>query len=405
MSGIASRKLSTVLLLLVVVLGSTTIYYHMALTTATAKLNLLQQAASELQSRNTQLEQHFTFDSPPVNVSALGVDPVAIYSSANQSVVTIQGAKVATLLTIFGPQRSIESLSGSGFVINYANSYYVLTNFHVVDGTVNETVTFGDGDAYPAKVVGSDALSDIAVLSTNASSNDLNPLGFRSSSSLKVGMPVVAIGNPFGFLSGSLTFGIVSQLGRTIDYQSTSGSLSIADIIQFTAPINPGNSGGPLLDGSGGVVGITSAAFSGSQGVGFAIPSDTILRELPYLVAVGKYDRHPYIGIQAADMNYQLSQASGTTVTYGVLIQKTQSGGPADKAGLKGGGRLVNIMGQQYAVGGDIIVSVNSVRIVNYDGFSTYMERNATPGQTIQVGVIRAGNLQVVPVVVGARPT
>jgi S1-C subfamily serine protease len=404
MSGIGSRKLSTLLLLLVVVLGSTTVYYNMALTTATAKLTSLQQATSELQRRNMQLEQHFSLDSPTGNVSALGFNPVAIYDSVNQSVVTIQGVKVATVITIFGPQRSIDSVIGSGFVINYANSYYVLTNFHVVDKIVNATVTFGNGDAYPAKVVGGDAFSDIAVLSTNASSSDLNPLDFRSSSSLKVGMPVVAIGNPFG-LSGSLTFGVISQVGRTIDYQSTSGSFSIADIIQFSAPINPGNSGGPLLDGSGLVVGITSAAVSGSQGVGFAIPSDTILRELSYLISAGKYDRHPYIGIQAADMNYQLSQAAGTTVTYGVLIQKTQSGGPADKAGLKGGGRLVNIAGQQYAVGGDIIVSINGARIVNYDSFSTYMERNAVPGQTIQVGTIRAGSLQVVQVVVGARPS
>ena len=405
MSGIGSRKLPTLLLLLVVVLGSTTVYYNMALTTATAKLTSLQQATSELQNRNMQLEQRFSsLDLPAGNVSALGFNPVAIYDSANQSVVTIQGSKVTTVMTLFGPQRSIESLVGSGFVINYVNSYYILTNFHVVDGIVNATVTFGDGDAYPAKVVGGDALSDIAVLSANASPSDLNSLNFSSSSSLKVGMPVVAIGNPFG-LSGSLTFGVISQLGRTIDYQSTSGSFSIADIIQFSAPINPGNSGGPLLDASGVVVGITSAAVSGSQGVGFAIPSDTILRELPYLISTGKYDRHPYIGIQAADMNYQLSQAAGTSVTYGVLIQKTQSGGPADKAGLKGGGRLVNIAGQQYAVGGDIIVSINGVRIVNYDGFSTYMERHALPGQTIQVGIIRAGNLQVVQVVVGARPS
>jgi S1-C subfamily serine protease len=404
MSRKASYGLSLVLLLLVVLFGSIAVYYNAALATETAKLASLQQATNELQHRNQQLEERLSsLGQSARNVSVGGFNPVEIYDNANRSVVTIQGSKIVTVITLFGLRQSIESIIGSGFIIDYANSYYALTNFHVVDGVVNATVTFGNGDAYPAKVIGADALSDIAVLSISASTSDLYSLYFSSSSSLKVGMPVVAIGNPFG-LSGSITFGIISQLGRTIQYQSTSGSFEIADIIQFSAPINPGNSGGPLLDAAGFVVGITSAAVSGSQGVGFAIPSDTILRELPYLISNGKYDKHPYIGIQAVDMSYQLSQAAGTSVTYGVLIEKTQSGSPADKAGLKGGGKLVNIAGQQYSVGGDIIVAINGVRIVNYDGFLTYLERHVVPGQGIQMGIIRSGTFQIVQVVVGARP-
>jgi S1-C subfamily serine protease len=219
-----------------------------------------------------------------------------------------------------------------------------------------------------------------------------------------VGTPVVAIGNPFG-LAGSVTFGIISQLGRTVQYQSTSRTFEIADIVQFSAPINPGNSGGPLLDANGFVVEITSAAVSGSQGVGFAIPSDTILRELPYLISTGKYDKHTFIGIQGYDMNYQLAQAAGANVTYGVLIAQIQTGGPADKAGLRGGSQTVDIAGQQYTLGGDIIVSIDGTRIVNYDGFSTYMERHVVPGQAIHVGIIRSGSFQVVPVVVGSLPS
>jgi S1-C subfamily serine protease len=405
MSGKASRRLSVLLVLLVVLFGSIALYYSVALGTETTKLAALQQATDELQLRNTQLEQRLSsVNQSTPNASALGFDPVEVYESANRSVITIQGSKIATVLTLFGPQQGIESVIGSGFVIDYANSYYVLTNFHVVDGMVNATVTFWDGDAYPAKVVGLDALSDLAVVSVNASLSDLYSLDFSSSSSLKVGVPVVAIGSPFG-LSGSITFGIISQLGRTIQYQSTSGTFAIADIIQFSAPINPGNSGGPLLDASGFVVGITSAAVSGSQGVGFAIPSDTILRELASLISTGKYDKHPYIGIQMVDMNYQLSQAAGTNITYGLLIEKTQPGGPADKAGLRGGSQLINIAGQQYTIGGDIIVSIDGARIVNYDVFSTYLERYAVPGQVIQVGIIRSGHLQVVQVVVGSRPS
>ena len=399
------KKLTVALLLLVIAFGTVDVYYNSTLTVQATKAYALQQANGELQTENAELEQRLSaLDQSSRNASALGFNSVAIYDSTNQSVVTVQGSKLVTVLTLLGPQQSVESMVGSGFVINYGNSDYILTNFHVVDGAVNITATFWNGDAYPAKVIGNDALSDLAVLSLNASSMDLRALDVSSSSSLRVGMPVVAIGNPFG-LSGSVTFGIVSQLGRSVQYQSTSRTFTIADIIQFSAPINPGNSGGPLLDTYGFVVGITSAAASSGQGVGFAIPSDTILRELPSLISTGSYDQHPYVGIQGVDMNYQLAQASGTNVTYGVLIEATQTGGPADKAGLKAGTQQVSIGGQDYTVGGDIIVSINGVRVVNYDSFSTYLERNTIPGQTVQVGIIRAGEPLTISIVVGTVPS
>jgi len=395
------KRLTTILLLLVVIFGTIAIYYHAAAMTVSA----LQQTNSELQARDTELEQRVSsLDRTASNASVLGFSAVAIYEGANQSVVTVQGYKIVSVLTLLGPQQSEESIEGSGFVVDYANSHYILTNFHVVDATMNITVTFWNGDTYPATVVGSDALSDIAVLSFNAPTIDVHPLDISSSSFLHVGMPVVAIGSPFG-LSGSVTFGIVSQLGRTVQYQSTSRTFAIADIIQFSAPINPGNSGGPLLDADGFVIGITSATASSSQGVGFAIPSDTILRELSYLISTGKYDRHPYLGIQAADMNYQLAQASGTNVTYGILIEATQAGGPADKAGLKAGTQQISIAGQQYTIGGDIIISINGQRVINYDSFSTYLERNAVPGQIIQLEIIRAGRSLNLSVVVGSIPS
>jgi len=397
--------LLVILVLLVVLFGSVALYYNVALGAETAKVTALQQATAELQRRNSQLEERLSsLDQSTPNASVLGFNPVEVYESTNRSVVTIQGSKIAAVLTLFGPQQSIESVIGSGFVIDYANLHYVLTNFHVIDGIVNATVTFRDGDAYPVTVIGSDALSDLAVVSIDAPLSDLYSLDLSSSASLRVGVPVVAIGNPFG-LSGSISFGIISQLGRTIQYQSASGNYAIADMIQFSAPINPGNSGGPLLDAGGFVVGITSAAVSDSQGVGFAIPSETILRELPDLISTGKYSKHPYLGIQVADMSYQLSQAAGANVTYGLLIEQTQPGGPADKAGLEGGSQLVNIAGQQYVLGGDIIVSIDGTRIVNYDAFLTHLERYTVPGQVIQVGIIRSGHYQVVQVIVGARPS
>jgi 2-alkenal reductase len=152
------------------------------------------------------------------------------------------------------------------------------------------------------------------------------------------------------------------------------------------------------------VVGITTATTSGSEGLGFAIPSDTLSRELPYLVKDGRYDRHPYLGVQLLDMDYQLSQAMQTTTTWGVLIENTTPNGPASKAGLRGGTQDATIGDQQYVTGGDIIISFDGNKIVNYDALSAYLERNAVPGQTIQVGIIRSGKEMVIPVQVGTRP-
>ncbi len=326
------------------------------------------------------------------------LDPVSIYTDASSSVVTVQGLAIDT--TGFFPVQA--SALGTGFVIAYSNSYYIVTNFHVVDGLANSTVTFSNGDAYQANVVGTDPYSDLAVVSVKSSSSEFHPLQLGASSSVMVGESVVAIGNPYG-LSGTITVGVVSQVGRSLQ-EDTLGGFAIADTIQFSAPINPGNSGGPLINSNGMVVGITTATTSGAEALGFAIPSDTISKELPSLVKDGKYDRHPYLGVQLSDMNYQLSQAMQTSVTWGVLIQSTVSDGPASKAGLRGGTQDFTFGDQQYAIGGDIIVSLDGNKIVNYDAFSAYLEQHATPGQTVQVGIIRSGNQIVIPVEVGTRP-
>lgn len=384
--------------LLLIILSTMTLWS----VTAGLAVNSVNASPFPAQTRNAELERFQSYDLG--NASIVNFDPVRVYANCNRSVVTVQGARSLSVLTIFGQQPSVESVFGSGFVISYSDAFYLVTNFHVVDSLVNITVAFWNGDSYAAKVVGSDPYSDIAVLSANVSQSDLTPLNFSSSTSIRVGQPVMAIGNPFG-LSGSVTFGIVSQVGRTIQYQSSTGTFSIADAIQFSAPINPGNSGGPLLNALGTVVGITSAAVSGSQGVGFAIPSDTIVKEIPFLISNGRYDKHPYFGIRGVDMNYQLAQAMGTNVTYGVLLQRVTAGGPADKVGLKVGQRTVTIGQDQYRVGGDIIISLNGVRIVNSDVLASYMEEHLAPGDSAQVGIIRSGNYLVVQVTVGAIPS
>ena len=396
-----------VMALLLVVLGGATAYaYYLLLgqnnPSQSAQVSELQQLVSNLQSRNNQLEKQLNSGVTQNNASVLGLDPVSIYRSVNRSIVTLQGVQVTTVNTLFGPQQSTQVVLGSGFVIQDTGSYYIVTNFHVLSGTTDLTVTFWNGNSYPAKVVGTDPYSDLGIVSVSASVTQLFPIHITSSSNLQVGEPIVAIGNPFG-LSGSMTFGIVSQLGRTIQ-DPVAGNFSIADAIQFSAPINPGNSGGALLNSGGEVVGITTAVVNGAQGVGFAIPSDTITRELPSLITTGKYNLHPYLGIGSADMNYALAQKQGTNFTYGALIAQVVAGGPASRAGLRAGSQTVTIQGTQYVVGGDQIVSMNGTRIISTDGLSTYLEEHALAGQTIQVGIIRAGSPMTVSVVLGTRP-
>ena len=331
--------------------------------------------------------------------SFAGLNATWLYETSSQGVVIVQG--VQTTVAPYG--SNVFPILGSGFVINQDGANYVISNFHVVDGTSNLTVTFYDGNAYAAKVVGDDPYSDLAVLSVSgAGGSEFHPLSLASSGSLVVGEPILAIGNPYG-LASSVTVGIISQRGRTIQ-ESAAGNFSIGDMIQFSAPINPGNSGGPLLNREGKVIGVTTAVVTDSQGVGFAIPSDTVSRELPYLIRTGRYDLHPYLGIVATDMNYQLAKALRTNVTYGVLVEKVIQGGPADAAGIRGGNKTITILGQKYILGGDIIISINGRRILTNEDLATYLEENAAPGEKVQVGVVRSGMVTFISLALGTRP-
>jgi S1-C subfamily serine protease len=391
---------------LIIVILSTVVYYNFALADQTnssaSTISTLQSQLRAQQDTINTLENQLASSSGQGNSSLSGINPSSIYSADNASVVTIQGDTTVAVSTILGQESEAEIILGSGFVTTYLNSTYIVTNFHVVNGVTNMTVTFADGDAYPATVIGTDPYSDLAVVTVNAPAKEYVPLQIISSVNVEVGQPIVAIGNPYG-LSGSMTFGIVSQLGRTIQ-EATAGNFSISGVIQFSAPINPGNSGGPLLNANGQVIGITTATVNGSQGVGFAIPSSTILLELPSLISTGSYNMHAYMGISGVDMDYQLAQISHTDVTYGVLIEEVVSGGPAADAGLKAGTTTVTIAGEQYLVGGDIIVSINGTKIVNQDALSTYLQENALAGQRVQLGIIRAGTLITVTLTLGVRP-
>lgn len=325
------------------------------------------------------------------------VSLASLYNETSNSVVMIEG-----LVT----QGEVQ---GSGFVFDYnlTGQMVVITNYHVVDGATDISVTFKDGNAYAATVLGYDVYSDLAVLDVSAPRDQFDPLNMTYSSLLFVGDPVIAIGNPFG-LTGSMTTGSVSALGRTIT-ENTTGGYAISDIIQFSAPINPGNSGGPLLDSQGSVVGITTAIVENSQGLGFAIPSDTIIRELSNLIGGGKNTyQHSWLGVEGTDMNYYIANAMGTNITYGWLIISIINStppSPAEAAGLRGSnGTDVTIAGTTIPIGGDIIIAMNGTRIINGDALSTYLEESTRPYDTLKLAVIRNGTPTNVTLTLGVRP-
>jgi S1-C subfamily serine protease len=327
-----------------------------------------------------------------------------LYEQVKDSVVVVHGWIVQTSGWPFYTTYYSE-VQGSGFVFNSTSRLVIITNYHVVESTINITVTFTDGDAYAAQVIGSDPYVDLAVLSVNAPQSEYDPVGITSSLTLRVGDPVIAIGTPLGY-TGSITSGIVSALGRTVTVDWS--SYPIADCIQTSAPINPGNSGGPLLNYQGDVVGITSytATYEGvaAQGLGLAIPSSTILREIESLVENGSYNNHPWLGASGIDMTFEIAQAMNTNVTYGWLTTQVTTGGPADKAGLRSGTIHAQVEGTSVTIGGDIIIAINDRRIKNTDDLSTYLEEYTSPGQTISVVFVRNNETLTLLLNLEARP-
>ncbi|MFQ6025556.1 MAG: S1C family serine protease, partial [Nitrosopumilaceae archaeon] len=270
-------------------------------------------------------------------------------------------------------QIGIGSSVASGFVFDKQG--HIITNHHVVESAQKVTVTFLDGNSYNAEVIGVDRFTDIAVIKVNIDSDLLKPLPLGSSSSMLVGDQVAAIGNPFG-LSGSMTSGIISQMGRLLAAPGTSG-YSIPDVIQTDAAINPGNSGGPLLNMRGEVIGINTAIQSGTGefiGIGFAIPSDTVVKIVPALLKKGEYN-HPWMGISGIDLDPDLAKALGLKDTRGFLIVVVVEDSPAGKAGLRGSSETKEIDGRNYSVGGDIILSVDGKVVRKIDDILIHLQR------------------------------
>ena len=301
---------------------------------------------------------------------------------------------------------------GSGFV--YDTSGHIVTNYHVVAGDDDISITFIDGTVYRARIVGTDQYSDLAVLriQDDIPTDKLKPLPLGNSSSLRVGQEVIAIGNPFG-LSGSMTEGIVSGLNRLIPvYQDplsnvAAPAFSIPDVIQTDAAINPGNSGGPLLDMEGEVIGINSAIFSttgGFAGIGFAIPSNTIDQVVPSLIATGSY-QHPWLGVSGIDMTPEIAEAMGLGEPRGFLVIEAAPGGPADSAGVQGGDTPAQLDGREIPLGGDVILGINDKDIRKIDDVLGYLQQATKVGETVTLTVWRDGQIIQINVTLGPRPS
>lgn len=296
--------------------------------------------------------------------------------------------------------------TGSGFV--YDTEGHIVTNYHVVENAQQLLVTLADGQTYEAQIVGTDPINDLAVISVDGAKSLPEPLVVGDSDSLQVGQFVLAIGNPFG-LEQTLTTGVVSALGRVI--QSPEDNRFIGEAIQTDAAINPGNSGGPLLDLSGQVIGVNSQIISpsgASSGIGFAVSASTVRRVVPQLISNGKYS-HPWLGVQllsltTANVNALKEAGVGVPVDSGVLVLEAVAGGPADKAGIRGGSREVRIGNYQVPVEGDIITAIDGQALASSQDLTVYLETETTVGKAVELSIVRNGEEQVVQVVLGEQP-
>jgi S1-C subfamily serine protease len=320
-----------------------------------------------------------------IGEDAPNIGVIEIYNQTRNSVVLIQ----------------TNTGTGSGWV--YDTDGHIITNNHVVEDAITIQVTFQTGNILEAELVGRDPYSDMAVIKVDAPQELLHPLEVGISSELLVGETAIAIGNPFG-LANTMTVGVISATGRQMD---TTGGYVIVDVIQTDAAINPGNSGGPLLNLQGEVIGMNTAIISNTRdfsGIGFAIPSDTITREVQSLIDDGSYE-HPWLGISGYNLFPDMAEAMGLNRdTHGTLVAAVIEDGPADEAGIQGATDTAMINGVSLEIGGDIIIGVEGLILDSFYELQVYLTRNTKPGDTVTLTIIRDGDVMDVDFTLGRRP-
>ncbi|MGQ9521185.1 MAG: S1C family serine protease [Anaerolineae bacterium] len=337
---------------------------------------------------------------PPEAFNALEAQVEAVYAQAAPAVVNITTRSITYDIFM---QPIPQEGTGSGFL--YDDQGHIVTNYHVVENAESVVVTLADGRSFPAEIGGADPSSDLAVIRIPAE-NLPAPLPLADSSQLQVGQFVIAIGSPFGQV-GTMTLGVISALGRVI--QSPDGRF-IGEAIQTDAAINPGNSGGPLLDLQGRVIGVNSQIISPSQasaGIGFAVSSNTVRRVVPHLIAEGRYP-HPWLGVQVLPLTPEWVQALRQVgievpVEKGLLVLSVVRGGPADRAGIRGGTQMVRIGGYRVPVGGDIITAINGHPVPTFQELNVYLDAQTRVGETVEVTLFREGQEMKVKVRLAER--
>ena len=335
----------------------------------------------------------------PASGRAMSVNE--IYERASSGVVRINASDNSTSSSTppFGQNAAL----GSGFVID--KSGHIVTNYHVVRDAGRVTVSFSNRDTVQAEVVGTDPSTDLAVLRVETAASALTPLSMGNSDAVRVGDPVVAIGNPFG-LDRTVTAGIVSALQRLIQAPNR---FTIDHVIQTDAPINPGNSGGPLLNARGQVIGVntqietgTGSSATGNVGIGFAVPSNTVKDVVAQILRTGRVD-HAYLGISGQALPEDVAERYNLPVEAGVLVGSVTDNSGADKAGIEGGETEVVVAGVSYTLGGDIIVAFEGKKISSVEELRDAIS-GKKPGDKVKLVIYRDASRTSVTVTLGRQP-
>ena len=335
----------------------------------------------------TAIEAPLSATAGPATIAADCLTAAEIYEDLRPSVVEVvtQAARVAPLGLPQGGQ-------GSGVIIDADGA--ILTNEHVIDGADAIEVRFADGSTAEAEIAGRDPGNDLAIIRADVPAGSLPAAPLGSSASLRVGDPVLAIGNPFS-LEGTLTQGIVSSLGRT--FAVGGDTRPIRDMIQTDAPVNPGNSGGPLINCRGEVIGINTllenpTGDNVNVGIAFAVAIDTVRRSLPDMLADATV-QHPWLGIGGREVTPALSNELGLSTDRGVYITVVAADSPAEEAGLRGafGSETEAAQGTSIPPGGDVIIRVDGRPVESVEELAGYLDQNKAPGDTVELLVSRDG--------------